>query len=433
MFDVRAAAALAIFGGTYALFAVFERRRLLISGLGAALVVATGLVPVSALVPSGLALSDSVVEWNTLALLLGLFLFAALLRALGFFRAAALWLVERTRGRPLGLFGALVLLSFGLSAFLNSITVMLVLAVLTVDAARALGRDPIPLIVAEISASNAGGAATFVGDPPNVVLGTYFRLSFSDFLIHAGPPAVAALAVVLAVFLFEAHGRGWARSAGPPAPSEPVARASRLPDRPRLAVGLAAFAGALGVLAVQGPLGIPVWSVGLGAAGAALAIAGTRYVREALRDVDWETLGFFLFLFVLVGALVFSGDVAALAQALGRAGGGNEAQTGTVLLWTLGLVSTVVNNVPLAAAAAPLIAYLGATQGLAVRPLVYATALGVDIGGNGTPIGASANIVGLGVAARDGVRISWGAYLRRAFPAMLLSLLAANVVWLAVH
>jgi Na+/H+ antiporter NhaD/arsenite permease-like protein len=130
----------------------------------------------------------------------------------------------------------------------------------------------------------------------------------------------------------------------------------------------------------------------------------------------------------MVGALVYAGDAAALAQGLGRAGGGNEELTGTVLLWSLGRVSPVVNNVPLAAAAAPLIATLATNPGISACPLVWATALGVDIGGNGTPIGASANIVGLAVADREGVRIGWSSYLRRAFLPMLGSLAAANAV-----
>jgi Na+/H+ antiporter NhaD/arsenite permease-like protein len=140
----------------------------------------------------------------------------------------------------------------------SSIAVMLVLAVLTLDIARTLGRSPMPLLLAEVSASNVGGAATFVGDPPNVILGTYFQLSFTDFLAHTGPPAVAALLVVLGVFVDESRRTGWNARVEAPAPSVRLRSGDALSDRPRRALALAAFVGTIGVLAVQGPLGIPV-------------------------------------------------------------------------------------------------------------------------------------------------------------------------------
>jgi Na+/H+ antiporter NhaD/arsenite permease-like protein len=190
------------------------------------------------------------------------------------------------------------------------------------------------------------------------------------------------------------------------------------------------FVGMMGVLAVQGPLGIPIWVIGLAGGGLALLLAGRTHVRNVLRHFDWPTLVFFLFLFVLVGALVQTGVIGSLAGGFATAGGGNVLLTGSLLLWSLGLLSSVVNNVPLAAAAAPLIAAIGGRSGLPVAPLVYATALGTDLGGSGTPIGASANVVGLAVYRKAGVAVTWRQYLRTAFPVMLATLLAANVVWL---
>jgi Na+/H+ antiporter NhaD/arsenite permease-like protein len=322
------------------------------------------------------------------------------------------------------MFLSLSVASFVLSAFLNSISVLLVVATVTLELASEAGLDPVPLLLAEVAASNAGGAATFVGDPPNVILGTYFQLSFGDFLLHTALPAIAALAVILVLF-----SRTFRAASPPPAPT---AVAEREAPEPRwgVAIALVGFVGMLVVLAIQGPLGVPIWVIGLAGGALALVLAGRTHAPNVLRHFDWPTLAFFVFLFVLVGALVQTGVIGSLAGGLTTAGGGNLLLTGSLLLWSLGLLSSLVNNVPLAAAAAPLIAAIGTGSGLPVRPLVWATALGTDLGGSGTPIGASANVVGLAVYRKAGITISWRQYVRTAFPVMLATLAAANLVWL---
>lgn len=423
MLGVDAVAALAIFVVAYVLFALLERHRTVVAGLAAGSVLAAGLVAPARLLPSGYAAGGSVIEWNTLGLLVGLFLFAAVLGRLGLFGAVAERLASRWPGRPLRVLLVLTALSFLLSAFVNSITVLAVLAPVSLEVARRFGRSPAVLLVAEISASNVGGAATFVGDPPNVILGTFFHLGFIDFLLHTGPAALLGLAVVLLWFGWIGR-RTWE---APGSPAVATAAGSAPEPGPRAYLALAAFAGTIAVLAVQGPLGVPVWLVGLAGGAVALAFVRRGELRGVLRGVDAETLLFFLFLFVLVGGLTDTGAIAWMAAGLAGAGGGNLLLTGTILLWTLALLSSVVDNVPLAAAAAPLIGALGR---FSAAPLVYASALGTDIGGNGTPIGASANVVGLAAARREGVRIGWKEYLRLAFPAMLLTVAAANLVWL---
>jgi Na+/H+ antiporter NhaD/arsenite permease-like protein len=427
MLDAAALLAIGVFGGAYVLFVLRDRHQLVIAAGAALAVLGLGLVSFSSLLPTGWSGRGGVVDWDTLGLLLGLFLFAGTLRELGLFRRLALRLAARFQGRPLALFLGLSVASFALSAVLNSISVLLVLATVTLELAAEAGLDPVPLLLAEIAAANAGGAATFVGDPPNVILGTYFQLSFGDFLLHTALPALAALVVILLVFSRSVRG------AVPP--PRPTGVEEREPEPPRTAVLLAVvgFAGMLGVLAAQGPLGIPIWAIGVAGGGVALLLAGRSHVRAVLRHFDWPTLAFFLFLFVMVGALVQTGVIGSLANGLASAGGGNLLLTGSLLLWSLGLLSSLVNAVPLAAAAAPLIAAVGAGSGLPVRPLVWATALGTDIGGSGTPIGASANVVGLAVFRKAGITVTWRQYLRVAFPVMLASLAAANLVWLVLR
>jgi len=420
-----ALAALALFVVAYALFALFERYRLVIAAAGAAFLVLAGWVSWGDLVPSGWNGEGGVVGWNTLALLAGLLLFSGLLGALGFFRWASYRLIERTGESPLRLFFALAGLAFVLSAFINSIAVMLVLAAVTLEVARHAGQDPVPLLLAEVSASNIGGAATYVGDLPNVILGTYGNLTFTDFLLHTGPAAVAALLVALWMFSRNVD-RTRPVVASTPAPPPPI-------DRVWLGTALGAFATMIAFLALSPLTGIPVWVVGLVGGLAALAIGGAHHLRPLLLSLDLETIGFFLFLFVLVGGLETTGAIGGIAGGIATAGSGNLLLTGSLLLWSLGLLSSVVNNVPLAAAAAPLIGRVGADTGLPIAPMLYATAIGTDIGGNGTPIGASANVVALSAAGRAGVSIGWATYLRRAFPVMLASLAVSNLVWLVVH
>jgi|SRR5271157_368466 len=425
MISPEAVAALGLFVVAYALFALFERFRLAIAAAGAAVLLLVGWVPWPDLLPSGWNGEGGVVEWNTLALLAGLLLFSGLLGALGFFRWVSYRIVERTGERPMRLFVALAGLAFVLSAFINSIVVMLVLASVTLEVARHSGQDPVPLLLAEISAANIGGAATYVGDLPNVILGTYGNLSFTDFLLHTGPPAAAAFLVALWLFSRSVDRRR-PEPASPPSGTPPV-------DRLWLGTALGGFATMIVVLAAAPLLDVPVWMVGVAGGLAALAIGGAHHLRPLLLSLDLETIGFFLFLFVLVGGLETTGALGGIANGIATAGSGNLLLTGSLLLWSLGLLSSVVNNVPLAAAAGPLIGQVGLDTGLPTAPMIYATALGTDIGGNGTPIGASANLVALAAANRAGVSITWGTYLRRAFPVMLASLAVSNLIWLVLH
>jgi len=425
VFTSEAWAALALFLVAYALFALFERYRLAVAAVAAAFLLVVGWVPWSDLLPTGWSGKSVVVEWNTVALLAGLLLFSGLLGSLGFFRWVSYRLIERTGERPLRLFFGLAGLAFVLSAFINSIAVMLVLAAVTLDLARHSGQDPVPLLLAEISAANIGGAATYIGDLPNVILGTYGNLSFTDFLIHTGPPALAALLVALALFSRQVARR----------PSSPASAPMTTPPVDRLWLGsaLAAFATMLALLATAPFTGIPVWTIGVGGGLVALAIGGAHHLRPLLLALDFETIGFFVFLFVMVGGLVTTGALGGIASGIASAGTGSLLVTGSILLWTLGLLSSCVNNVPLAAAAAPLIGQVSLDTGFPTAPMLYAAALGTDIGGNGTPIGASANVVGLAAAKRAGVGVGWGTYLRRAFPVMLASLAVSNLVWLFLH
>ncbi len=439
---------LGLFALAYILFAFREEKKTLVAGALGSLAIGVSLLGgVIPLGPAGaceifgyhppgspwsICSVSGFVEWDTLGLLVGLFILAAVLSQLDFFRYVAIRLARSSGGRPLPLFLTLSLLSFALSAFINSITVMVVLAALTLELSRELKLDPIPFLLAEISCSNVGGAATFVGDPPNVILGTYFHLTFTEFLVYAGPLALGALGVTVTLFGLRYRSEFRSEKARSVRQQAAVAPPPAL-DRKRLPLALGAFALTLGLLAFNASLPPSVGEIGLIGGALGLAVAGRSMAWKVLKAVDWEVLLFFLFLFLLVGGLEATGVIRLMASGIAEVGGGNALLTASLLLWSLGLLSSVVDNVPLAAAAAPLILTLHQTRGLPVQSLVYATAVGTDVGGNGTPIGASANVVGLGIARRAGVTISWSRYLKEAFPIMVASLAAANLVLFFYH
>ncbi len=417
-------ASIVIFAGAIALVALFERYRVAVVAGGAALVLALGLVSLSSLPPSGWAATSSVIQWNTLGLIAGLFLFSALFGALGLPRWAALRLARGLRGHPVAIFLALALLAFALSMFLNSVAVVIIFIPVSLEISRELNLDPIPLLLAEISSANLGGTATLLGNPPNLILGGQFGLTFSGFLEHAALPAVAALVVTLAWFL----------SRLPSGSRRPVQALSEPPavDVVRSGIAVGAFV-VMGAFLFEATVwGIPLWMIGVAGGIAALLIAGTRFARGMVEDFDWSTALFLLFLFVLVGGLQQTGVIDAIAGDILATGIASPLLMGVLLIWIMAFASAFVDNIPLAAVAGPLILGLSGGSSFDPKPLAYASAIGLGVGGNGTSIGSISNVSALTLAEKDGVSVGFVEYLRRAFPIMVLSLIAATAVWIIV-
>ncbi len=417
-------ATIVVFAVALLLVALFERYRLIVVGLAAATAVAVGWVAPGQLLPRGFAATGSVIEWNALALLAGLLVYAALLGALGLPRWAALRLVTRMDRSPVAVYLALAGLAFAFSMVLNSLAVVLVLVPVSLEASRELRLNPVPFLFIEILSANLGGSATLIGNPPNLILGAAFSLPFAGFLDHAALPALAALGVSVAWFLGRIPKKRPEGALALPAPP-------RL-DRAHSTIALVGFAGVIGALIEATTLGIPLWVIGVSAGAMGLAIAGRRFARGLLQDFDWSTVLFLLFLFVLVGSLIETGVIGEFSQGLADTGITNPYVLGLVLLWTLALASAFVDNIPLAAIAVPLLRSLGPATGASTGPLAYAAAIGMGVGGNGTPIGSISNVTALATAEREGVQIGWSEYLQAAFPAMVLGLAAASAVWVLV-
>lgn len=313
-----------------------------------------------------------------------------------------------------------MLLSAFLSMFVDSITVMLFLSTVTIELARLLKFDPVPIIIAEIFASNTGGSATMSGDPPNIIIGTGLGYTFTDFVMNTGLIAWAGMIVVLVFFYFAFRGilktsqlQSVIVDSDPkfPTPGEAII------NRRLFAIHTGIFFLVIVLLVTHAQTGISVALIGI------IAIITTLLAGEAqaiLAKIDWRTLLFFIGLFICVAGLEETGILGMLAQSISRLSGGTLSLTVTIILWTSAFASAIIDNIPFAAAMVPVIDNMARTAGLNLQPIAWALALGTDIGGNGTPIGASANVVGTAIAEREGYRISWGRYLKYGMPAMIL-------------
>ncbi len=370
------------------------------------------------------------VNWQTMIFIGGMMIMVEGLGAAGFFRWICLLMAKLVKYRVIPILITFMLLSGFLSMFIDSITVMLFLASVTIELARLLKFDPVPVIIAEIFASNTGGSATMSGDPPNIIIGTHFNYTFMDFLLNTG--VIAWIGLTVAVVLFYLMFRKALRqSAGTPANSPdqyPQPREAISNPRP-FAVSTSIFALVIVLLVTHAQTGLSVGLIGCIAAALTLlaAITAGGQVRHIIKGLDWRTLLFFFGLFVCVGGLEVTGVLQELADLIGKTSGSNLVIALTFILWLSAFASALIDNIPFAATMCPVIARLSATQGFETQPLAWSLALGTDIGGNGTPIGASANVVGTAIAEKEGYKIGWGRYCKYALPVMMLVVGLCNI------
>jgi Na+/H+ antiporter NhaD/arsenite permease-like protein len=325
-----------------------------------------------------------------------------------------------------------MLLSGFLAMFIDSITVLLFLATVTVELARLLKFDPVPIIIAEIFASNVGGSATMSGDPPNIIIGTAFGYTFFDFAVNTGPIAWIGMLATLGFFYlaFRKALRASQPDGGPapeafPDPGEAIVHPTLF------RINTAIFLLVVVLLVTHAQTGISVALIGVIAATLTL-LAGFRSAGHIMQRVDWRTLVFFIGLFISVGGLEETGVLEILARFIADISGGDLLVVIPIILWVSAVASSVVDNIPFAATMIPVLKGLSATAGLELRTLAWTLALGTDIGGNATPIGASANVVGTAVAEREGYPVGWGRFCRYAVPATVM-VIGLSWLWLVLR
>jgi len=383
------------------------------------------------------------ISWETLGLIVGMFVLVSILQQAGFFSWMALTAVRKVNYHPASLFAVLILLSAVMSMFMGSITVMLFLSALTLQLCRLLKLDPVPLIIAEVCAANTGGAGTLVGDPPNMVLGSMLGFNFADFATHTAP--ISIIAALLLLIAFYLRNRMALKNAHNALTEDAIIEIEALHQEPVHAhltrVGIVGFAVSVILLILHVPLsnwtGLPINGAVAALIPAAFAIIVLRgdQRKKVILNVDGESILFFAGLFVLIGGLEKVHIFEKLAEGLAQASSTNHTGLVMALQWGPGLASGIVDNVPLALAMGYVIKDIAAIPGMpALALMAWSLALGVDIGGNFTPIGASANVVAYAYMERNHGSIGWKRWLVVAGPpTILIMILVSFLVVLKGH
>lgn len=370
--------------------------------------------------------SSAGINWATIIFIAGMMVMVEGMAKAGFFRWLCMKLAKMVNYKTIPLFVTFMIMSAILAMFIDSITVILFLAAVTVELAKLLKFDPVPMILAEIFCANLGGSATMCGDPPNIIIGTSLGFSFFDFLTNTGLMAAVSLVLVVIYFYFvyrkELKGNG--ESVDPATIPNPK---DAITNKKDFIISTVIFAAAVLMLVTHAQTGLTVAFIG-GVIALVTIIAAGKYTFELLKKVDYKTLLFFIGLFMVVGGLEQTGVLEIIAEFIGEVSGGNIIIMVAIIVWVSAIASAFVDNIPFAATMIPVIKSLAATTGTDINTLAWTLAVGTDIGGSATPIGASANVVGTSVAAKSGYMIGWGRYCKTAVPATIIVITVSMIM-----
>ena len=364
------------------------------------------------------------IDFNTLGVLLGMMLFVSVVKLSGVFEFLAIKCARLAKGDPWKIMLLFVLLTAVLSAFLDNVTTVLLIGPMTLTVCKLLDVNPIPFFMTEILASNIGGTATLIGDPPNIMIGSAAGYSFFDFILYDAPAVAIILVAILGVF-YALYGRKMNVDDEHKARIMELDEHAQIKNRRLLKQSVVMTALVVVGFMAHGALGLESCIIALGASGIIMLISGES-IEEALSNVEWTTLSFFAGLFVIVGALAETGVIGMLANGLIDATGGNVFITMLVLLIGSAVISSFLDNIPFVATMIPILLAMEST-GMDVTPLWWAVSLGACLGGNGTLIGASANVVLSDISKKHGYEITFAKFFKTGFPIMLLTILIAGV------
>jgi Na+/H+ antiporter NhaD/arsenite permease-like protein len=414
---VEAAAAIVIFVVAYAAIVAEKVHRTVVALIAGVLMVMLRLLPQHE--------AYEAVDWNVIFLLIGMMIIVDVLEDTGVFQWLEAQCVRLAKGDPLKVAVLLCFMTAVLSALLDNVTTIVLTVPLTIRVAKTLGMRAVPLIIAQVLASNIGGTATLIGDPPNILIGSAAKLTFLDFLIHL-TPVIAVITLVFCVML-----RWVLRADLPKTAPDPAAVLHDLPeitDPLLLKRTLSVLALVVLGFLLHGALHLEASTIALGGAALLLLIAGED-PHPRLREVEWTTLFFFVGLFMLVGGLVHTGVIEAVGRAALPIVKASPVGGAMLVLWMSAILSAVVDNIPYTAMMIPLIKSMATTVN--VEPLWWSLALGACLGGNATLVGASANVIAAGMCEKNGEPLRFMDFLRYGIPVTLMSLVISSVyVWL---
>jgi Na+/H+ antiporter NhaD/arsenite permease-like protein len=417
---------------TYAVIVTERINRSIIALLGAGLMVIVGVLDQQAAVRG--------IDFNTIGLLTGMMILVSISRRSGMFEYLAVWSAKKAKAHPAGILIMLQLVTAVLSALLDNVTTVLLIVPVTLAITRELRVPPYPYLFAEIFASNIGGTATLIGDPPNILIGSLVDLSFNQFLIHLAPICVPIL-LVQAIMIHVLWGKDLKTTPEAQARVMSMHASDSIADPVLLKQSLGVIAGVIIAFVFARRLQLEPATIAMFGAAVLMLLDNWEHLGEkaserihsTFSDVEWITIFFFIGLFVVVHGVEAGGLLKLLADYLVSATGGDLALTGYAILWASAFLSAIVDNIPFVATMIPLIKNMAPAFGGpdAILPLWWCLSLGACLGGNGTLIGASANLTVAGIAERNGVEFSFLKYTYYAFPMMIVSIAISHLyVWL---
>jgi Na+/H+ antiporter NhaD/arsenite permease-like protein len=379
------------------------------------------------------------VDWNTIGLLTGMMILVSISRRSGMFQYLAIWSAQAAKGHPAGMLLLLQITTAILSAFLDNVTTVLLIVPVTLAITKTLEVPPYPYLFAEIFASNIGGTATLIGDPPNILIGSQAGLDFNAFVIHLTPVIVVVM-VVQAIMIHLVWGKDLKATAGAEARVMAMNAKEAIQDWLLLKQSLVVLATVMIAFVLARPLHLEPATIALFGASVLMLLdnwahhseKASHNIHQTFGDVEWITIFFFIGLFIVVHGVEVGGLLSLLANQLVAATGGNMAHAGYAILWASAFLSAIVDNIPFVATMIPLIKSMAPAYGGPdkIEPLWWCLSLGACLGGNGTLIGASANLTVAGIGDRNGVPFRFLTYSYYAFPMMVVSIAICHVyVW----
>ncbi|MBL8176577.1 MAG: ArsB/NhaD family transporter [Bryobacterales bacterium] len=421
-----------VFIAVYALVISEKINRAILALLGAGLMILCGVLTQEAAIRG--------VDFNTIGLLLGMMVIVAITGKSGVFQYVAIWSAKKVNAQPVGVMIMLSLVTAVFSALLDNVTTVLLIVPVTLLITEELKVKPYPYLLAEILCSNIGGTATLIGDPPNIMIGSAVGIPFNDFVIHLTPVVLVILAATVVVFYF-VWGKELTTTEQARRRVMSFQESEAIKDPRLLKQSLAVLGSVIAGFVLAHSLHIEPATIAM--FGAAMLLLLDNYHRTAeeqahnvhhsFAEAEWVTLIFFLGLFILVHGLESAGVIQWMAQQLLNATGGDFKITAIAILWGSAILSAFIDNIPFVATMIPMIKSMAPTFGgeQALMPLWWALSLGACLGGNGTLIGASANLVVAGIAERAGQPIRFVQFLKSSFLLMLMSIAISHVyIWL---
>ncbi len=365
------------------------------------------------------------IDYNTLGLLISMMVIVMITKRTGVFEYLAVKTVKAAKGDPVRIIILLSLITGLLSALLDNVTTILLILPVTLSVAKDLKINPVPFIISEIFASNVGGTATLIGDPPNIMIGSSVGLSFMDFVNNAAVIAIPMLFIttyiLVLIYRKKLH-------------TTPEAKAKVLEmnenecikDRKLLVKSLVVLCITILGFVLHGVLHFESATIAIGGAVLLLLISGVK-MEKVLHEVEWKTIFFFVGLFIMVGGIKETGIIKLLAEGVIDLTHGDLVLTTLSILWVSAIASAFIDNIPFVATMIPLVKDMGMMTGMDLAPVWWALSLGACLGGNGTIIGASANVIATGMAEEHGHKITFGQFFKVAFPIMLITIVISTV------